>query len=70
MFSHFTSDATPSNHAHQAEQKFLSQWIVAQPAYKATAPNLGNGGDAPFSPDQIDAIIAIRKRIAAQQSHD
>ncbi|WP_279211834.1 hypothetical protein [Delftia acidovorans] len=70
MFSHFTSDATPSNPAHQAEQKLLSQWIIEQPAYKATAPDLANAGDATFSPDQIDAIIAIRKRIAAQQSHD
>ena len=69
MFSHFTPDARPSNGAHQAEQQLLSQWIVAQPAYTATAPDLDN--KAPFSTDQIDTIIAIRKRIAAgQQSHD
>ena len=67
MLSHFTSDAMSSKHAQQAEHEILSQWIVAQPAYEA--PKFGN--KAPYSPDQIDAIIAIRKRIAAsQQSHD
>ena len=66
MFSHLTSDTTPSNHAHQAEQKILSQWLVAQPAYEVTTSAL-RSRDKAFSPDQIDAILAIRKRIASTQ---
>ena len=67
MLSHFTSDAMSSKHPQQAEHEILSQWFFGRPAYEAQ--KLDN--KAPFSSDQIDAILAIRKRIAAaQKSHD
>lgn len=71
MFSH-PATSTPSNNGeHQSEQSYLSQWIIAQVAYLQTASNLARTAEAPLSHEQIHAIIAIRKRIAAsQQSHD
>ena len=73
MFPHI-SPPTPgpveSHASYEAQQKILSQWLVAQPAFDATASTLANSNTA-FSPDQIDAILVIRKRIASTQKfHD
>ena len=69
MFPHI-SPPTPgpveSHASYEAKQKILSQWLVAQPAYEVTTSALGSRNKA-FSPDQIDAILAIRKRIASTQ---
>lgn len=73
MFPHI-SPPTPgpveSHASYEAQQRILSQWLVAQPAYEVTTSALRSRNTA-FSPDQIDAILAIRKRIAStQKSHD
>ncbi len=69
MFPHI-SPPTPgpveSHTSYEAQQKILSQWLVAQPAYEVTTSAL-RSRDKAFSPDQIDAILAIRKRIASTQ---
>ena len=51
------------------EQNFLAQWINKQLAFKEAFSNLPNSGNS-FSPSQIDAIIALRRKSAEKQSHD
>ena len=61
-----TPGPVESHASYEAQQKILSQWLVAQPAHEVTTSALGSSNKA-FSPDQIDAILAIRKRIASTQ---
>lgn len=68
MFSH-QPGATQNTAPHDLEQSILSQWITKQPAFKEDSSNPRNSGNA-FSPNQIDTILALRKKIAEKQSHD
>ncbi|WP_139379503.1 hypothetical protein [Zoogloea sp. LCSB751] len=68
MFSH-QPGATQNTAPHDLEQSILSQWITKQPAFKEAFSNLPNSGNS-FSPSQIDAIIALRRKSAEKHSHD
>lgn len=54
---------------HDFEQIILAQWINEQPAFKEASSNRSNSGNS-FSPNQIDAILSLRKKIAEKQPHD
>lgn len=70
MFSHIKPGAPQGNGVHESEQQILAQWIKDQPAFKEVSSNLPKA-DEVFSPSQIDAILAIRRKIAeAKHSHD
>ncbi|OWG15113.1 hypothetical protein KDK82_4361 [Delftia sp. K82] len=68
MFS-LKPGATLKTAPHDLEQNFLAQWINKQLAFKEAFSNLPNSGNS-FSPSQIDAIIALRRKSAEKQSHD
>ncbi|WP_145997164.1 hypothetical protein [Ralstonia mannitolilytica] len=68
MFS-LKPGATLKTAPHDLEQSILSQWINKQPAFKEASSNPPNSGNT-FSPNQIDAILALRKKITEKQSHD
>ena len=68
MFS-LKPGATLKTAPHDLEQSILSQWINEQPAFKKAFSNLPNSGNS-FSPSQIDAIIALRRKSAEKQPHD
>ncbi|WP_175789440.1 hypothetical protein [Burkholderia cenocepacia] len=68
MFSH--QPGAPQNTAlHDLEQNILAQWINEQPDFKKASSNVPSSGNS-FSPSQIDAILALRKKIAQKHSHD
>lgn len=65
-----TSSAFEQHSLNDMQQRFLSNWLFAQPAYEATNSAL-KSRNIDLSPSQIDAILSIRKRIAAApQFHD
>ena len=68
MFSH-QPGATKNTALHDLEQNVLAQWINEQPAFKEASSNLPNSRNS-FSPNQIDAILALRRKIAEKHSHD
>lgn len=61
--------ATQNTALHDLEQNFLAQWINEQPAFKEASSKRSNSGN-PFSTSQIDAILALRRKIAEKHSHD
>ncbi len=70
MPPHLEPGASQSSIAHDSEQQVLSHWIEGQPAFKEVLSKLPDT-DQCFSPNQIDAILAIRRRITeAKHAHD
>lgn len=67
MFSH-QPEATHNTALPDLEQNVLAQWINEQPALKEASYNLPNSRNS-FAPNQIDAILALRRKIAEKHSH-
>ncbi len=68
MFS-LNPGATRNTVLHDLEQNVLAQWINKQPSFKEISSNLPKS-DSLLSPDQIEAILALRRKIAEKHSHD
>lgn len=70
MSSHLKLGASQGTIAYETEQQVLSQWINNQSAFKEALSKIPET-DQSFSPSQIDAILAIRRKITeAKHSHD
>ncbi|WP_314973250.1 hypothetical protein [Comamonas testosteroni] len=68
MFS-LNTEATRNTALHDLEQNVLAQWINKQPAFREISSNLPKSGNS-LSPDQIDAILSLRRKIAEKHPHD
>ncbi len=68
MFS-LNPGATRNTAPHDLEQNVLAQWINEQPSFKEVSSNLSKSGSL-LSPNQIEAILALRRKIAEKNSYD
>lgn len=68
MFS-LSPGATRNTAPHDLEQNVLAQWINKQPSFKEVSSNLPKSSSL-LSPDQIEASLALRRKIAEKHSHD
>ena len=68
MFS-LNPGATRNTAPHDLEQNVLAQWINKQPSFREVSSTLPKSSSL-LSPDQIDAILALRRKIAEKPAHD
>ena len=68
MFS-LNPGATLNTALHDLEQNVLAQWINKQPSFKEVSSTLPKSSNL-LSLDQIDDILALRRKIAEKNSYD